>query len=261
MSRYYRGRRVRRYNVHWSTFNEKTLGEALALVDVVALRSVPQRLGRVPRLLDVACGTGILLKRLLDQVPAAQAYGVDASEDMLVQARLALKDLPQVHLEQVKVGAGETAGLPFAQGTFDLITSTNALHDISEPVTMLSAMRRLLAPGGQLVVEDFAPRQPVFFWSAFEWLLKLLEGNRVHAYTLLQAQSLCEQAGLRVVQAKAFKVDWFWRGWAVSAYSLLDEQEDDADNEQRSRGVEKERGWNKRGEKRAQDKCSTKKGD
>ncbi len=56
MSTYYTGGQARRYNARWRTFSEKTLAETLAMIDVTALRSVPERLGRLPRLLDVACG-------------------------------------------------------------------------------------------------------------------------------------------------------------------------------------------------------------
>ncbi len=119
------GRRARHYNARWRTFTEKTLAETLAMIDVIALRSVSEQLGRSPRLLDVACGTGILLRQLLDQVPGVEAYGVDASEDMLAQARATLKDRPHVHVERVQIGTGETAGLPNAQESFDLITCTN----------------------------------------------------------------------------------------------------------------------------------------
>ncbi len=223
MSTYYTGRRARRYNARWRTFNERTLAEALAMIDIAALRSVPERPSRLPRLLDVACGTGIFLSRLLDRLPGAEAYGVDGSEDMLAQARTALKDQPHVHLERVQVGEGPTAGLPFAQGTFDLITCTNALHDLPEPVGTLSGLRRLLSPGGQLVVEDFARREHSFPWPAFEWLLHQIEGSPVHAFTLSEAQSLCQQAGLHVARGKAFKVDWFWRSWIVRAYRTTPE--------------------------------------
>ena len=158
--------------------------------------------------------------RLLDRVPGAEAYGLDGSEDMLAQARIALKGQPHVHLERVQVGTGETAGLPFAQETFDLITCTNALHDMPEPLTMLSELRRLLSPGGQLVVEDFARREPVFLWAAFEWLLQRLEGSRVHAYTLAEAQSLCQQAGLHVACGRLFTVDRLWHGWVLCAHGI-----------------------------------------
>ena len=190
------------------------------MIDFAALRSVPERLGRPPRVLDVACGTGILLRRLLDRVPGAEAYGVDGSEDMLAQARIALKSQPHVHVERAQVGTGETAGLHFAQETFDLITCTNALHDMPDPLTMLSGLRRLLAAGGQLVVEDFARREPVFLWAAFEWLLQRLEGSRVHAFTLAEAQSLCKGAGLHVARGRVFRVDWLWHGWVLCAYGI-----------------------------------------
>ena len=104
------------------------------MIDFATLHGVPERLGRPPRVLDVACGTGILLKELLERVPGVEAYGVDASEDMLTQARAALKDKPHVYLACVKIGTGETANLPYAQETFDLITFTNALHDVPDPV-------------------------------------------------------------------------------------------------------------------------------
>src|SRR6266699_3750072 len=137
MNTYYTGRRARHYNARWRTFTEKTLAETLAMIDVTALRSVSERLGRSPRLLDVACGTGTLLKDLLERVPNAEAYGVDASADMLVQASAALKGQSHVHLEQVKIGSGEKAGLPYAPGSFDLITCTNTLHYIPEPTAAL----------------------------------------------------------------------------------------------------------------------------
>ena len=220
MSSYYRGWHARHYNTRWRTYTRRTLAEVLAIIDFAALRSVAERLGRPPRVLDVACGTGILLKELLERVPGVEAYGVDASEDMLTQARAALKDKPRVHLARVKIGTGETASLPYAEETFDLITFTNALHDMPKPVEILAGLMRLLAPGGQLVVEDFAQREPVFLWAAFEWLLQRLEGSRVHAFTLAEAQSLCQQAGLHLACGRSFTVDWLWHGWVLCAYGI-----------------------------------------
>jgi ubiquinone/menaquinone biosynthesis C-methylase UbiE len=190
MSTYYTGKRALHYNTRWHTYTARTLEETTAIIDVAALHLVPERLGRCPRVLDVACGTGILLKQLLALVPGIEAYGVDASADMLEQARVALKGQLHVHVEGAQIGTGETANLPFAPETFDLITCTNALHDMPEPAGMLAGLKRLLAPGGQLVVEDFAPREPRFFWAAFEWLLRRIERNSVRAYTLAEAWEL-----------------------------------------------------------------------
>lgn len=217
MRSYYRGQHARDYNKRWKTFTRKTLAETLAMVDMAALQSVKTRPGRSPRVLDVACGTGILLKQLLEQVPDMEAYGVDASADMLAQARVALHGQPNVHLEQAVVKAGETAGLPFAPGSFDLITFTNTLQEIAEPVAVLAGLRKLLAAEGQLVIEDYARREPPFPWAAFAWLTKRVDPAYVRAYTLDEAQFLCTQAALRVVRKKAFTIDWLWRGWALRA--------------------------------------------
>jgi ubiquinone/menaquinone biosynthesis C-methylase UbiE len=217
MSRYYTGRQARSYNRRWRTFTQRTLSEALAMVDMARLHSVPEREGRPPRVLDGACGTGILLSQLLGQMPELEAYGIDASADMLAQARARLDGLPQVWLKRAEVGTGETANLPYAPGTFDLIMCTNALHAMPDPVGTLVGLRRLLAPGGQLVLEDFARRSPPFPWRAFEWLVRLVVGSQVHVYTLAEVQSLGRQAGLCIVCEKAFSIDWLLRGWALRA--------------------------------------------
>ncbi len=52
MGNYYTGRRTQHYNTRWRGFNEKTLGEALATIDIAALRSISERLGRSPRVLE-----------------------------------------------------------------------------------------------------------------------------------------------------------------------------------------------------------------
>lgn len=217
MNRYYTGWGARHYNTRWRRYTRRTLAEALAMIDADTLRSVKMRLGRPPRVLDVACGTGILLKQVLAHVPDGEAYGVDASPDMLAQACAALIGQPNVRFERAEVGPDETAGLPYAPETFDLITCTNALHDIVYPVTALSGLRRLLVPEGQLVVVDFARREPAFLWTAFEWLVRRIDTQEVRAYTLAEARSLCVQAGLHVVCEKAFPIDWLWLGWALRA--------------------------------------------
>jgi len=223
MSTYYNGKRAQYYNTRWHTYTARTLEETKAIIDVTALRLVPERLGRGPRVLDVAYGTGILLKQLLALVPGIEAYGVDESADMLSQARMALKGQLHVHLERAQIGTGGTANLPYAPESFDLITCTNALHDMPEPAGMLAGLKRLMAPGGQLVVEDFAPREPRFFWAAFEWLLRSIERNNVRAYTLAEAQALCQQAGLHIARQNVFTVDWLWHGWVVGAYRTASE--------------------------------------
>ncbi len=215
MSHYYTGWRARHYDLRWHTFTERTLREVLAMIDQHALDQVQTRFGHSPRVLDVACGTGVLLKRIAERFPQAELYGVDMSPDMLLQARLTLKDFPQVQLQHVALSIGETAGLPYPPNSFDLITCTNVLHDIAQPIEVLTGLRRLLSAEGMLILEDFARREPPFPWWLIEWLARRIEGGHVRAYTRLEAEQLAKQAQLHVECGKPFIVDWLWHGWVL----------------------------------------------
>jgi ubiquinone/menaquinone biosynthesis C-methylase UbiE len=58
MGRYYAGRQARSYHKRLRAVTERTLSEALAMVDLVALQAVSMYQGSPLRALDVACGTG-----------------------------------------------------------------------------------------------------------------------------------------------------------------------------------------------------------
>jgi len=75
--------------------------------------------------------------------------------------------------------------------------------------------RRTLAE--VLAIIDFAALRS---WAAFAWLLQPREGSRVHAFTLAEAQSLCQQAGLHLACGRSFTVDWLWHGWVLYAYGI-----------------------------------------
>jgi ubiquinone/menaquinone biosynthesis C-methylase UbiE len=156
----------------------------VALIDFASLQRVAEERGRPPRILDAACGTGILLKLLSERSSSFEGYGVDASADMLKQAEQTLRGTPHASFQQAVLGAGETANLPYAPGLFDLIVCTNALHYFIEPEKTLAGLGRLLAKEGQLVVEDFARRSAPFPWASFELLMRWVDHGYVRACTL-----------------------------------------------------------------------------
>jgi ubiquinone/menaquinone biosynthesis C-methylase UbiE len=217
MGRYYTGRQARDYDTRLRAFTTCTHTEALAVIDFEALRRVGQREGRSPRVLDVACGTGLFLKQILERAPMINAHGIDGSADMLEQARARLSGYPNAHLEQVLVGADGTATLPFAQDSFDLITCTNALHAIPDALGALTEWRRLLRPAGLIALEDLARREAPFPWMPFEWLVRQIVGESVHILTLPEVKALCVEAGLQVAAERAFSIDWLLRGWVLRA--------------------------------------------
>lgn len=171
------------------------------------------------RILDAACGTGLLLAQLARLLPSADLYGVDASQAMLTQAMVQLGDRPHLHLLQASLTEGETAGLPYAPASFDLITCTNTLHYFADPMGTLQGLRRLLVPTGHLVIEDYVLRGFPFPWKALEWMIKLYDPQHVRLFTCSDVQSLCRQAHLQVMRAQTFPIDLFCQGWALLLHS------------------------------------------
>ncbi len=99
-------------------------------------------------LLDVGCGGGAFLKDALRA--GCQATGVDHSPDMLRVARDLNQDtVAQGRLDLVEAHAER---LPFADHTFTCATMNGVLGFLTEPVTVLAQIRRVLRPGGRLVL-------------------------------------------------------------------------------------------------------------
>lgn len=221
MNKYYRGQNASRYNKRWQGYTEKTLAAAEAMIDYTALDRVALQPQRPVRALDIACGTGILLQHLLERVPNIEVCGVDASADMLAQARSSLNHRARARVEVADLNHSGWTQIFTELPPFDLITCTNVLHDIARPAAFFDELRPLLAPEGQLIVEDFAPRRPRLFWSLFEMLLRRAEGVPVRALTLPEVERCCEQAGWSVLATEMLVIDRFWRGWALRAELAL----------------------------------------
>ena len=90
------------------------------------------------RLLDIACGRGILIKYVQDW--KAQSYGIDISHTAVEQAK---KESPQ---SRVFVGDGEC--LPFPDGYFDYITNLGSLEHFISIEQGLKEMQRVMKPDG-----------------------------------------------------------------------------------------------------------------
>lgn len=217
MAMYYRGEHAKNYNRTWQTFSQKTHAATLSLIDLRRLQHTASTREYLPRLLDAACGTGLLLEHLIHLIPQAEVHGIDESEEMLSQALRLLEKHPHAHFLQVPLSIEALAGLPYVPASFDVITCTNAFHYLKDPVGVLREFKQLLAPQGQLVIEDYARRGFPFPWRLFEWKIKRSDSQHIRAYTLSEAQDLCQQAGVQVLSTKTFPIDIVWQGWALRA--------------------------------------------
>ena len=106
-------------------------------------------------MLDVGTGTGRMLQMLgADTDRIERAVGLDSSHSMLAVARA---NLERAELRHIDLRQGDIYSPPFAPGTFDLIVVHQVLHFLDNPGRAVAEAARLLTPGGQLLIVDFAP--------------------------------------------------------------------------------------------------------
>lgn len=103
------------------------------------------------RHLDVGTGTGRMLELFAPQ--AADGMGVDLSREMLSVAR---SKMSEAGLKTRYVRQADASALPLENGAADLITIHQVLHYLPEPGRALAECARVLAPGGLMIIVDFA---------------------------------------------------------------------------------------------------------
>lgn len=107
--------------------------------------------GGVGRVLDIGTGTGRMLELLGPR--ARRGVGIDLSREMLNVARA---NLERAGLDHCRVRLGDMYGASGVGDRFDLVTIHQVLHYADQPGLVIAEAARVLAPGGRLVVVDFA---------------------------------------------------------------------------------------------------------
>jgi SAM-dependent methyltransferase len=109
------------------------------------------RLDGTQRVLDVACGPGLVATALAPH--ARLVVGVDVTEAMLVRGREIAAERTSRNVVFVH---GDVTTLPFPDGTFERVVSRRAFHHFPDPVRVLAEMARVCTTAGLLVIEDQA---------------------------------------------------------------------------------------------------------
>jgi demethylmenaquinone methyltransferase/2-methoxy-6-polyprenyl-1,4-benzoquinol methylase len=155
LARYYRDEEGRRRFL--DSMFDQTAASYDRLDAIMSLGSGPRHRGRAlrraglgpgMRVLDVATGTGAVARVAVRLVgPTGFVVGIDPSPGML--AEHARRPCP-AHLVR-----GVAESLPFADGIFDFVTMGYALRHVPDLVTTFREYRRVLRPGGRMLVLDF----------------------------------------------------------------------------------------------------------
>ena len=132
---------------HYERYTVAQLFEPLArsLLEGVALQP-----GQ--RLLDVACGTGIVARLAAPRVaPAGEIVGIDLNEGMLATAKICAE---AAGLE-IRWQQGDASALPYEDASFDVVFCQQGLQFFPDKSGTLREMYRVLAPGGTLALAVF----------------------------------------------------------------------------------------------------------
>ncbi len=128
------------------------------------------------RILDVGCGTGVFAERMREALPNAQIVGVDLVEGMLSRGHERWRK-HQAHVAPVQ---GDSERLPFASGSFDVVTCANSFHHYPHQDRAIKEMKRVLRPGGRLILVD-GYRDAPWGWFIYDVCVASVEGNVHHA--------------------------------------------------------------------------------
>lgn len=98
-------------------------------------------------MLDIGCGTGSLMEKILDEKPQVRSYGLDLSEEMLKVAR---EKLPK----RTELVYGEAEALPYDNKKFEMVVMVDSFNYFVNPEQATKEAYRVLKPGGTLVIAD-----------------------------------------------------------------------------------------------------------
>ena len=167
----------------WSAFYDNPVQQKLYFGPIQD--SVMAKLGAAPgRVLDLGCGTGELIVKLTGR--GIDTIGLDLSRDMLVKAA-AKPGLGG----RVAVADGHV--LPLADASVDAITCLVSFHYYLRPLEALREMRRVLKPGGRLLLA--ALTSIVFESPTLDSMMRARTDGFLRVYPPSELKKLCLEAG------------------------------------------------------------------
>jgi len=143
--------------------------------------------------LDIATGTGHTAFALAPHV--GSVIGIDLTEPMLAEAE---------HLRKKKSAGnitfqiGDVHQLPFEDGIFEIVTCRRAAHHFSDIQRAIAEMRRVLRPGGTIVIDDRSVPEDDFIDQCMNLLDTYHDESHIREYRPSEWRRMLEDAGFQV---------------------------------------------------------------
>ncbi len=191
---------ARMYDVLWRRYVNQTLPVARRALAVAPGEAV----------LDLACGTGELLRRIATETPTAELTGVDLAPGMVHRARQKLADVPGARIE-----SADAHDLPVPDDAFDAVVCANTFHYFTGPDVVLREVARVLRPNGRFIVLDWCRD----FWTCrvMDAVLRRVDPAHGTCYTLQELRDLLEATPLHPRYDFRYRFDGIWGMMVVEA--------------------------------------------
>ncbi len=167
-------------------------------------RAIIQRIqaeagNRPIRVLDVGCGTGVFASRIRQALPSAEVWGIDLVAGMLTRGL----DRWKAHADGICPIQADSERLPFDRDAFDVVTCANSFHHYPHQDRAVQEMRRVLKPGGRLLLVDGYRDRP-YGWLIYDVCVARVEGA-VHHASAARFRKLFGDAGFGSITQKVHR--------------------------------------------------------
>jgi ubiquinone/menaquinone biosynthesis C-methylase UbiE len=169
---------------------------------------VAQTMRRSARALDVGCGAGHLSFTLAPHF--AGIVALDPSPQMLatVKETAAARGLAQITVREASAEA-----LPFEDGSFDLVSTRYSAHHWTRLETALGEMRRVLAPGGHLLLIDVEGDESPLVDTHLQAMELLRDRSHVRNRSAAQWRALLADAGFALIEHRDWSLHLEFSSW------------------------------------------------
>ncbi|MDR0286131.1 MAG: methyltransferase domain-containing protein [Clostridiales bacterium] len=145
------------------------------------------------KVLDLGCGTGVILEKISCANNFAELYGLDLSENMIAQAKQRLS-------QKAKLSVGDAENLPYEKENFDLVCCIESFHHYPNPSKALFEIMRVLKTGGTFLLCDTWTKSPLR--QIMNFFIRFSNDGDVHIYSEHEISKLFTETGFSVVSWK-----------------------------------------------------------
>jgi len=164
------------------TYDYKVYGEHARKL----YQPISERLEKIQydSILDIGCGTGAILKKLLEQNHTIDAYGIDLSSNMIEVAKRKLNG-------SANLLVGDAENLPYNAHSFDVVMCTDSFHHYPDPDRVIREIYRVLCTRGTLILSDcYQPTVSRFIMNLF---MKYSKEGDIKIYSKNEIERLFHQ--------------------------------------------------------------------